>query len=261
MQEILRQLHTIRDWQRHLLPRHLPHPAGWKLAAHYAAGPWPGGDYYDFVTLPDGRVLVLVGDASDQGAPAAALMGMVRVVLHSCPLSSGVERLPFCPLHEPGMQPPHILLGHLNRILAENSLEEQFLTAFCCLLDPVDGNVHYANAGHPFPRLWRAAVGIVEPLQDAVGLPLGVDSRASYHHKRINLRKGDALVLYSDGLTADQNDRGQTFGWERLDDALRRAAGEGAERIKAEVLDALNRFLDGREIQSDVTLVVAVREG
>jgi serine phosphatase RsbU (regulator of sigma subunit) len=171
MQEMIRQLHTIRDWQRHLLPRHLPHAAGWNLAAHYASGPWPGGDYYDFLTLPDGRVLLLVADASDQGAPAAALMAMVRVVLHSCPLSSGVERLPFCPLRAPGMPPPHVLLGHLNRILAENSLEEQFLTTFCGVLDPADGNFHYANAGHPFPRLWRADAGIVEPLRDAVGLP------------------------------------------------------------------------------------------
>jgi sigma-B regulation protein RsbU (phosphoserine phosphatase) len=260
MQEMLRQLHTVRQLQRHLLPRRVPQPTGWNLAVHYAAGLWSGGDYYDFLTLPDGRMLVLVADASDQGAPATALMAMVRVVLHSCPLSSGVERLPFCPLREPGMQPPHVLLGHLNHVLAENSLEEQFLTAFCGLLDPADGNFHYANAGQPFPRLWRASAGIVEPLRDAVGLPLGVDSLASYHHKRINLEAGDALVLYSDGLTAAQNDRGQTFGWERLDGAVRRAAGGGAETIKATVLAALDHFLNGREYQDDVTLVVAVRE-
>jgi sigma-B regulation protein RsbU (phosphoserine phosphatase) len=260
MQEMLRQLHTVRELQRHLLPRRVPQAAGWDLAAHHATGPWPGGDYYDFLLLPDGRVLVLVADASDQGAPAAALVAMVRVVLHSCPLSSGVERLPFCPLHQPGMQPPHVLLGHLNRVLAENSLEEQFMTAFCGLLSPADGNFHYANAGHPYPRWWRASSGIIEPLRDAVGLPLGVDSGASYHHKRIDLGAGDALVLYSDGLTAAQNHRGQAFGWERLDGAVRRAAGAGAAAIRAEVLAALDLFLDGREIQDDVTLVVVVRE-
>jgi sigma-B regulation protein RsbU (phosphoserine phosphatase) len=260
MQEMLRQLQTVRALQRHLLPRKVPQLAGWDLAAHYAPGLWPGGDYYDFLTLPDGRVLMLVADASDQGAPAAALVAMVRVVLHSCPLSSGVERLPFCPLHEPGMQPPHVLLGHLNRVLAENSLEEQFLTAFCGLLNPADGNFHYANAGHPYPRCWRASSGIIEPLRDAVGLPLGVNAQASYHHKRIDLEPGDALVLYTDGLTAALNDCGQTFGHESLDGAIRRAAELGARAIKAEVLGALEEFLNGQEIRDDVTLVVAVRE-
>jgi sigma-B regulation protein RsbU (phosphoserine phosphatase) len=259
MQEMLRQLHTVGELQRHLLPRRLPRLDGWDLAVHYAVGLWPGGDYYDFVPLADGRVLVLVADASDQGAPAAALVAMVRVVLHSCPLSSGVERLPFCPFHEPATQPPHILLGHLNRVLAENSLEEQFLTAFCGLLDPADGNLHYANAGHPYPRLWRASSRSVEPLRDAVGLPLGVDARAAYHHKRIDLGPGDTLVFYSDGLTAAQNDRGQTFGCSRLDEAIARAAGGGAESVKAEVLAALNDFLAGKGVKDDVTLVVAVR--
>src|SRR5262249_4544217 len=162
--------------------------------------------------LPDGRLFVLIADASDQGAPSAALVAIVRVVLHSCPLSSGVERLPFCPFSQPLIQPPHILLGHLNRILAENSLQEQFLTAFCGVFDSVDGIFHYANAGHPAPRWWRASTGEVEPLRDAAGLPLGVDSKASYHHKRIEIEPGDLLILYSDGLTAAQNGHGQLFG-------------------------------------------------
>ena len=157
MRERVRQLRMIGEWQRHLLPRELPQLPGWHIAGHYTAGPWPGGDYYECLRLPDGRILVLVADASDQGAPAAALVAMVRVVLHSCPLASGVERLPFCPLHETLVQPPHILLGHLNRVLVENSLEEQFLTAFGGVLNPAAGTFHYANAGHPAPRWWRAA--------------------------------------------------------------------------------------------------------
>jgi sigma-B regulation protein RsbU (phosphoserine phosphatase) len=260
MQEVLRQLHAVGALQRHLLPRTLPRMPGWELAVHYTVGVWPGGDYYDLLPLPDGRLLVFVAGTSEQGAPASALVAMTRVLLHSCPLSSGVERLPFCPLHEPVLQPPHVLLGHLNRVLAENSLEEQFLTAFCGVLDPVEGNLHYANAGHPFPRLWRASTGRVEPVREAAGLPLALDFRTCYHHRRTQLEPGDVLVLYSEGLTTALNDRGDAFGCDRLDGAIRTAAAGGAEAIKALVLSWFDQFLGSRRAPGDMTLVVAARE-
>jgi sigma-B regulation protein RsbU (phosphoserine phosphatase) len=259
MQELLRQLRAVGELQERLLPRRLPQPDGWHLAAHYAVGRWPGGDYYDVLPLPDGRLLLVIADTSDQGAPSTALVAVVRVVLHSCPPSSGEERLPFCPFREPAVQPPHILLGHLNRVLVENSLEEQFLTAFCGVLDPVDGNFHYANAGHPAPRWWRAGSGKIEGIRDASGLPLGVDSRASYHHKRIVIEPGDVLVLYSDGVTAALNDRGQMFGCERLDAALSESAAHGAEAVKTAVFARLNDFLDGRHPEDDVALLIIER--
>ena len=259
--ELQRQLQTLGALQRHLLPRKLPQPAGWQIAAHYAVGRWPGGNYYDFLPLPDGRILVVIADASDQGVPSAALVVMLRVVLHSCPLGSGVERLPFCPFCEPLIQPPHILLGHLNRILVENSLEEQFLTAFCGVINPADGTFHYANAGHPAPRWWRASKRMVQDLGDVAGLPLGVDSRASYHHKRIALEPGDLLLFYSDGLTTALNDRGQMLGCEPLDDALRENATAGAEAVKSTVLAKLDGFLDGKAAEDDVTLLVVERVG
>jgi serine phosphatase RsbU (regulator of sigma subunit) len=81
-----RQLRAIGDLQRRLLPREVPQPTGWRVAAHYVVGRWPGGDYYDFITLPDGRLLLLVADASDEGAVSSALVAMTRVVLHSSPL-------------------------------------------------------------------------------------------------------------------------------------------------------------------------------
>jgi sigma-B regulation protein RsbU (phosphoserine phosphatase) len=258
MHELQRQLQTLGELQRHLLPREIPRPVGWQIAAHYAG--WPGGDYYDLLPLPDGRILLLVADASDQGAPSAALVAMVRVVLHSCPLSSGVERLPFCPFCEPSSQPPHILLGHLNEVPVENSLEEQFLTAFCGILNPVDGTFHYSNAGHPAPRWWRASSRVVESLRHASGLPLGVNRKASFHHKRIEIEPGDLILLYTDGLTAAQNDQGQMFGCERLDDALREAAPHGAEAVKSRVLAKLEDFLDGKDLEDDVTLLILERE-
>jgi phosphoserine phosphatase RsbU/P len=256
MQEMLRQRRVLSEFQRILVPRLLPQLAGWDVAAHYAVGRWPGGNYYDFLPLSDGRLLVVVADASDQGAPATALVAMTRVVLHACPLSSGTERLPFCPFREPLLQPPHLILGHLNRVLAENSLKEQYLTAFCGLLEPVDGNFHYANAGHPVPRLWRARTRSVEGIDGAAGLPLAVDSRTVYHHKRTMVGPSDVLVLYSDGLTTAKNDRGESFDCQRLDDAIRAQARHGAKAVKEAVLARLDEFLGGTEPDDDVTLVI-----
>ena len=122
---------------------------GWPFTTPWAAG--PAATTTTSLPLPDGRLLFLVADASDQGARRRRWWPIVRVLLHSCPLSSGVDRLPFCPFREPLTQPPHVILGHLNGMLFENSLPEQFMTAFCGVLDPVDGNLHYANAGHPAP--------------------------------------------------------------------------------------------------------------
>jgi sigma-B regulation protein RsbU (phosphoserine phosphatase) len=190
-----------------------------------------------------------------------ALVAVTRAVLHSCPLSSGTERLPFCPFSEPLLQPPHILLGHLNHVLVENSLEEQFLTAFCCILDTADGTIHYANAGHPAPRLWRSSSQVVEAVRDVAGLPLGVDRRASYHHKRIEIEPGDVVLLYSDGLTAAQNHHGQMFGCERLDDALRATAADGAEAVKSAVLARFGDFLDGNDPEDDVMFLILERCG
>ncbi len=259
MNEAKRQLKTLGELQRHLLARTYPHLDGWELAAYYVVGRWPGGDYYDFFPLPNGRLLLLVGDASDQGAPAAVMVAMVRVVLHSCPLSSGIVRSPFCPLHDPILQPPHVVLGQLNQVVLENTLDEQFMTAFCAQLDLMNGVLHFANAGHPAPLLWRAVDRVVQPLREAAGLPLGIEKSTSYHHKRIALDPGDVLLLYSDGLPAATNARGQIFGVERLSQVLAETAGESAAHIKAALIGQLDDFLDGREFEDDVTALIVRR--
>ena len=194
------------------------------------------------------------------GVPSAVMMALVRVMLHSCPLSSGQERVPFCPLHGVVVQPPHVVLGHLNRILIENSLEGWFMTAFYSVLSPAEGTLHFSNAGHPRPLLWRASTGMIESLHDIAGLPLGLNPRGSYHHARTTIEPGDVLVCYSDGLTEASNERGDLFGRQRLETAIGDAAGRGAERVKSYVLARLDHFLMGKEPQDDMTLVVLQRD-
>jgi sigma-B regulation protein RsbU (phosphoserine phosphatase) len=143
----------------------------------------------------------------------------------------------------------------------ENSLEEQYLSAFCGVLDPLDGTFHFANAGHPYPRWWRRRTRRVEPVRDAGGQPLGVDAQAAYHHRRIELEPGDVLVFYTDGVTAALNEQGQWFTCELLDEAIRQAADHGAEAVKDRIVTALDQFQGISGLTDDVTLLVVERLG
>jgi sigma-B regulation protein RsbU (phosphoserine phosphatase) len=159
------------------------------------------------------------------------------------------------------VQSPHITLGNLNRILVENSLEEQYMTAFCGILSPAEGGLHFANAGHVPPWWWHGRNRTIETLRDAVGLPLGIDPRAHYHHKRVTIEPGDVLCLVSDGVPAAVNEAGEMFGERRLEAAIIESGAHGAGAVKSAVLARLGEFLHGAPPQDDVTLLVFERAG
>jgi phosphoserine phosphatase RsbU/P len=253
------EMQTLANLQLRLLPRDVPRPAGWQIAAYCMAGACPGGNYYDFWPLPDRRMGLFVADASGRGGTAVVMVAQVRLILHSCPLSSGTGRLPFCPVDARMVQPPQLILGHLNHVLRENSLEGTFLTAFYGLLDTASGVLEYANAGHPAPRLWQASTGRVGPLPDVTGPRLGVGLADVDLRCRVTLEQGDVLVCFTNGLTEARNGQGQAFGLDRLDAAILEGAVKGAEEVKHLVLASLDRFLAEEEPQDDVTIVVVER--
>jgi sigma-B regulation protein RsbU (phosphoserine phosphatase) len=156
--------------------------------------------------------------------------------------------------------PPQAVLGHLNHILRENSLEDEFLTAFYGLLDPASGVLQYANAGHPSPRLWRACTRGVEGVPDVTGPPLGAGLPDVDLQCNLTLEPGDVLVCFSKGLTEARAGRGEAFGLRRLDAAIGEGAVQGAEEVKCRVLTSLDHFLAGKVPQDDVTLLVVERK-
>jgi sigma-B regulation protein RsbU (phosphoserine phosphatase) len=260
MQELATQLHQLRELHTHLLPRAIPQPQGWHIATHYGASVWPGGDLYDVRQFADGGLMVFIAAANDQGAASTALAILVRAVMHTCPLSSAIVRLPFCPFSSPSNREPHVQLEHLNAIVAENKLPEQFMTAFCGMLDPADGRFQFANAGHPSARWWRAAQGSLAIVEENAGLPLGVERHVSYPPQSIVIAPGDLFVLYSDSVTAALNKGTNRFGWKLLDEALHEAASQGAEAVKAAVLARLANSPGGLSGADEVTLLVLERQ-
>jgi sigma-B regulation protein RsbU (phosphoserine phosphatase) len=252
------QMQRLTAWKRHLLPRTLPQIAGWEWAAYNSENDWPGGDYHDVFPVNQEQWLVFLGDASGNGGAAAVLTGMARMVLHSCPLSADQERGPFCPLRGLTQTPP-IILSRLNQILVENSLDEQFMTAFLAQWKPGQARLNYVVAGHPLPRCWRQESRQVETAPGRAGLPLGISPNEAYGLCHLTLEPGDALVMFTDGLVEARDSEGRKFGIARVDELIRDQAPQGAEAIKAGLCTALEAFLHGHAPQDDVTFLVLKR--
>jgi sigma-B regulation protein RsbU (phosphoserine phosphatase) len=257
-QEMLR----IAALQHHLMPKQALQFDGWDIAVTYLVNHSPGGDYYDFFPLADNRRLALVvADASGHGGAAAITVAQVRTFLHSCPLTCGHSFSPFCPIEGCAFPPPSVILAHLSRLLEENSLSDQFMTASYGVLALDTGAFVYANAGHPPARWWRAALGTVEAVPDCAGPPIGIGLADAYSQASIRLDAGDVLVFFTDGLVEARSRQHGAFGISRLDKAIREGAAQGAEAVKLKVMDSWQKFVARKPCEDDATVVVLGRRG
>jgi GAF domain-containing protein len=227
--------------QRALLPRTTPQLPGVVLGAVYesAARVDVGGDLYDFLELPDGRLVVVVGDVTGHGVDATADMAMTKFVFRS--------------LAREHPQPGE-LLAHANEVIAEETAVGKFVTMVCLTLDP-DGAVSCACAGHPPPRVVLAD-GRVESLE-ARGLALGIDADQTYDEVRRELPVGASAVLYTDGVIEARSGR-ELYGVERLDELLRERRGLPAQELAEAVLADCRAFAGG-ELGDDCAVVIVRR--
>jgi serine phosphatase RsbU (regulator of sigma subunit)/pSer/pThr/pTyr-binding forkhead associated (FHA) protein len=224
--------------QQRLLPRALPEIAGCSFAAECTPAQQVGGDFYQFLELPDGRIGVAIGDVSGKGVSAA--LCMARTMSDIRYQSAGES--------EPGR-----ILERANRALYENLEEGMFVTVSLVSFDPKTGETRYARAGHP-PPLVRDAGGNVTELGDVGGAALGVGEDSRYEQGRCVLDRGDVVVLYSDGVTEAMNRSNALYGDDRFR-AVLRGSGGGATAVKEAVLADLEAFVSGREPNDDLTLV------
>jgi serine phosphatase RsbU (regulator of sigma subunit) len=237
-------LKQAAEIQRGILPRGAPEVRGVDLAGHNAPSRTVGGDYYDFIAYPDGRVAIVLADVAGKGMSAALLMSN---------LQARVQILAEDPTDLAG------LMQRLDQSIAANSPENRFITMFFGLVDPTSGSLVYSNAGHNPPLLIRAS-GEQERLE-AMGTVLGVLPDVGYEERRREFRPGDLLVLYSDGVTEAASPDGQEFGEQRLADLLVAHRDEPAAEIVSQVIQAVAEWIAGAPPADDVTLVVARRTG
>ena len=237
-------LRVARSIQQASLPKEVPSLAYWQITPYYQPAREVGGDFYDLFKLEDGRLAVVVGDATGKGMPAAlvvsATSSMLRAVAQAFHSSS-----------------PGEVLERVNESLFARIPPNMFVTCFYAILDNKSGSLRYANAGHDLPYLHRN--GDAEELR-ARGMPLGLMAGMSYEEKEILLDAGERALFYSDGLVEAHDPKGEMFGFPRLR-ALIAQHGEEEERSLGELLmEELYSFVgEGWEQEDDITLLTLRR--
>jgi serine phosphatase RsbU (regulator of sigma subunit) len=224
--------------QRASLPKEVPELEGWEISPHYRPAREVGGDFYDFHLVSEGRLGVVVGDATGKGVPAALVMattcGMLQAVSKTLDTSS-----------------PGKVLEQVNETLLARIPANMFVTCFYAILDPESASLIYANAGHDLPYLRRT--GDAEELR-AAGMPLGLMPGMDYEEKETILEAGDSTLFYSDGLVEAHNPKGKMFGFPRLRVLV---AEHGNERALGDaLLEELYSFVGEEwEQEDDITLL------
>jgi sigma-B regulation protein RsbU (phosphoserine phosphatase) len=236
-----RELRTVADIQRSLLPTRLPDVPTLDIAAHYQTSKRAGGDYYDFFQLPGGQWGILLADVSGHGTPAAVLMAVTHSIAHT--LSGPPD-------------PPSALLSFINGHLTARYTNGsgKFVTAFYGIYDPATRALRYASAGHCPPRVCRGS-GAFEEMSEGAGLPLGIEGDTDYCDVVVRFAPGDTIAFYTDGITEARGNGAEMFGTDRLDDVLRRCGGNTARELVTETLRAVDAFTGDRPPTDDRTLL------
>jgi sigma-B regulation protein RsbU (phosphoserine phosphatase) len=239
-----RELKVVADIQQSLLPKEMPQIASLDLAAAYRTSHRAGGDYYDFFPLRDGRWGILIADVSGHGTPAAVVMAITHSIAHLYPNSSV----------DPGR-----MLEFVNRHLVARYTGElgAFVTAFYGVYDPATGTLNYSSAGHNPPRLRHCGHTDVVALDGARNIPLGLLPDVTYPNVTEQLRPGDRIVFYTDGITEAQNPAGELFGAKRLDHLLESGCGEHPQEIVTNIMASVEGFSEGATATDDRTVIVA----
>jgi sigma-B regulation protein RsbU (phosphoserine phosphatase) len=238
-QNTRRELSIARALQTAILPGSFPPAPGCDGAARMLAATSMGGDFYDFIELPDGRIGLVMADVSGKGVPAAFFMAVARTNLRNLATDS---------------TGPADCLRRTNDVLCTQNPLELFVTVFYAVFDPASGELTYANGGHN-PPLLRRADGRIETLSAARNLVLG-SMPEDYKEFSARLHPGDCLVLYTDGVTEAFNSEGQMFEEERLHEVVLQHGGGKAQTLVTQIFDSVIEFAGAAPQSDDITLAV-----
>lgn len=239
-ERIEQELRTAQAIQQAFLPKETPALTDWQLIPYYQPAREVGGDFYDVAALEDGQLALVIGDVTDKGVPAALVMATVLTLLRSAARDSAS---------------PAQILERVNELLVAEIPSGMFVTCFYALLDPRDGRLRYANAGHEAPYRWQNSE--VSELW-ATGMPLGMMPGSRYDEFEATIAPGESLLFYSDGLIEAHNPSGEMFGFPRLQALL------SIPTHKPTLLDFVLAHLHGFtgvywEQEDDITLLALQR--
>ena len=243
------EVQLARQIQETFIPKKLAAPPGYDLAARWRTALQMGGDFYDVIHLPDGRLGLFIADVADKGIPAALFMALTRTLVRAAVLQT---------------DSPALALAQVNDLLYPDCEQGMFVTAFYGALDPQTGRFSYANAGHN-PPLWlrtQAVSGevVTAELLTRTGMALGVIEHAQMADRFIDLAPGDRLFFYTDGVTEAFAASGEAFGEERLQEVLLNSQAQTAHALLDELDQAVTTFVAEHPVSDDITLIVLKKE-
>jgi serine phosphatase RsbU (regulator of sigma subunit) len=239
------ELRIASEIQKSILPRTFPafpDRDDFELYAESIPAREMGGDFYDFFLIDQKRLGLVIADVSGKGVPAAIFMAVSRTMLKSIAVQ-GIS--------------PGECLQQVNNLLCPDNDSAMFVTLFYAILNTKTGELEYSNAGHNVPYVLSDAGGIAL-LENAGGMALGVTEEVAYRAATTRLRPGDALYLYTDGVTEAMDGQGNLYGSERLEQLLRRIQGCSPREIVGETVGAVKTYAAG-ELQADDITLLALR--
>jgi sigma-B regulation protein RsbU (phosphoserine phosphatase) len=242
--EQARDLAIARQVQQNLFPKQLPVAEGWEFAATCRPAKAVGGDYYDLFAIDEDHVAFAIGDVSGKGLGPSMLMSSAHTMIRSRLRQKGTLLAD--------------LVSELNEHLYASTSPEMFLTLFVGVLDVRSGCLRYVNGGHNPPMLLRAS-GEKPAALETGGTIVGIVPGVAFKEGEARVEHGDLLALYSDGVTEATNEKEQMFEEERLQKVLVSTMNRTAPEVVGAVLDAVDRFAEGREQADDISLVVVRR--
>ncbi|UCC52358.1 MAG: serine/threonine-protein phosphatase, partial [Anaerolineaceae bacterium] len=250
-QKTVQELEFAWQIQASFLPDRLPQLEGWQLAATLKPCQETSGDFYDVISLPNGRLGILIADVADKGMGAALFMALSRTLIRTYAFEHQTR--------------PDLVLQSTNQRILIDTRNNMFVTVFYGIIDPNSGRLTYANAGHNPPFLFKAqsldkTTESIKPqgLRNT-GMPLGILEEATWEAKSVDLDHGDTLIMYTDGVTEAQNLQNDFFGDHRLLAATQDNLSAPVLAIQDAVLAAVDRFSDAGAPCDDQTLVIVKR--
>ncbi len=246
--DIQADLSVAREIQQAILPRAFDvkmHDAGEvDIFASMLAAKDVGGDFYDFFAIDDRRLGFTIADVSGKGVPAAIFMAVSRTLIKA----TGLQGLP-----------AEECMAKVNDILCGESVGSMFVTVFYGIYDVTTGAVSFTNAGHNPPYILRAD-GTVEKLSCSCNLVLGAVEGMPFTGESLRLNAGDALVMYTDGVTEAENRNHDQFGESRLEAELAELKGADSKQIVSGINAKVKEFINGAPQSDDITQLVIRRK-
>ena len=235
------ELNLAALMQANFIPQKMPQIAGWQFDAALLPARETSGDFFDIFMLPDGKLAFMIADVVDKGVAAALFMvlswSLIRELVLSYPSN------------------PDLVLEKVNQRIISIIEGLEFVTVFLGILNPKTGNLIYANAGHN-PPLHLQRNSNDAALLNRTGMALGVSEDVNWQMQQINILKGDAVILYTDGITEACNEAGEIMDFEKFKACVLKFKNESATEIKQGILDTAQNFLNGHPQQDDITLLV-----